>query len=102
MQKVLFGLAVISGIAIAFVDSRSGWDDTGITAFSLLLASGLLSLLGFKRPWLLALSVGIWLPLYEGILSRNPMILLVLFIPLIGSYAGWGGRRVIDRALHPA
>src|SRR6185503_3469261 len=41
MQKMLFALAVLMGILIAFVDSRPTWDDTGITAGMMLLSSGL-------------------------------------------------------------
>jgi hypothetical protein len=45
-------VAVVLGLAIAWVDTRPGWDDTGITAFALAGAAGLVTLLGLK--WWLA------------------------------------------------
>jgi len=109
MQKILLGLAILTGLFIAFVDSRPTWDDTGITAGAMLLSSGLLTLLGYRRPWLIALAIGLWTPLYETYLSRNfrfPGVilfpLLVLLIPMIGAYAGWAVRLGIRKTMHPA
>ena len=109
MQKMLLGLAILTGLFIAFVDSRPTWDDTGITAGAMLLSSGLLTLLGYRRPWLIALAIGLWTPLYETYLSRNfrfPGVilfpLLVLLIPMIGAYAGWAVRLGIRKTMHPA
>ena len=109
MQKMLFSLAVLMGILIAFVDSRPTWDDTGITAGMMLLSSGLFTLLGHRRPWLIALAVGLWTPLYETYLSGNfrlpGVILLPLFILLItfvGAYAGWAVRLGIRKTFHVA
>jgi hypothetical protein len=109
MQKMLFALAVLMGILIAFVDSRPTWDDTGITAGTMLLSSGLLTLLGYRRPWLVALAIGLWTPLYETYLSGNfrlpGVILLPLFILLItfvGAYAGWAVRLGIRKTFHVA
>ena len=109
VQKILLALAVLTGLFIAFVDSRPTWDDTGITAGAMLLSSGLLTLLGYRRPWLIALVIGLWTPLYETYLSRNFHLpgailfpLLVLLIPLIGAYAGWAVRLGIRNTVHPA
>lgn len=109
VQKILFILAVLTGLFIAFVDSRPGWDDTGITAGAMLLSSGLVTLLGYRRPWLIALAIGLWTPLYETYLSHNfrlPGVILfplfILLIPAIGAYAGWAVRLGIRKTLHPA
>jgi hypothetical protein len=109
VQKLLLAVAVLTGLFIAFVDSRPGWDDTGITAGAMLLSSGLLTLLGYRRPWLIALAIGLWTPLYETYLSHNfrfPGVILfplfVLLIPTIGAYAGWAVRLGIRKTLHPA
>ena len=109
MQKILLALAVLMGFLIAYVDSRPTWDDTGITAGTMLLSSGLLTLLGHWRPWLIALAIGLWTPLYEAYLSGNfrlpGVILLPLFILLItfvGAYAGWAVRLGIRKTFHPA
>jgi hypothetical protein len=99
MQKILAAAAVLSGIFIAFVDSRPTWDDTGITAFGLLAVSGLLGILGPKRPWLWALLVGIWIPLYNILTTHNFSLLLTLIFPFFGAYAGMLVRNLIINKL---
>ena len=102
MQNLLLAIAVLAGLFSAYVDSRPTWDDTGILVGGLLLASGLLTLLGHRRPWLIALSVGIWIPAYEIIKSNDFMMLVILLIPLIGAYGGWLVRLGIEKTFHPA
>jgi len=51
MQRLLPAIACFLGLLIAYVDSRPTWDDTGITAGSILLVSGLLAMLADRRPW---------------------------------------------------
>lgn len=100
MQKVLAGLAIIAGGCIAYVDSRPTWDDTGITVFALLASSGLLGLLGPKKPWLWALLVGLWLPLYSITTRHDFSMLVTLVFPFLGAYAGMLVRKqVIDRLI---
>jgi hypothetical protein len=74
-----------------------------------LLSSGLLTLLGYPRPWLIALAIGVWTPLYETYMSHNfrlPGVILfpavVLLIALIGAYAGWAVRLGIRKTFHVA
>ena len=109
VQKILLALAILTGLFIAFVDSRPTWDDTGITVGAMLLSSGLFTLLGYRRPWLIALAIGLWTPLYETYLShtfRFPGVILfplfVLLIAAIGAYAGWAVRLGIRKTLKPA
>ncbi len=109
MQKILLALAIMMGLFIAFVDSRPTWDDTGITAGMMLLSSGLLTLLGYRRPWLIALAISLWTPLYETYLSRDfhfPGVIFlpvfVLFIALVGAYMGWAARLGIRKTFHMA
>ena len=102
MNKVLLILAVLCGLFLAYVDSRPTWDDTGITAGSLLLSAGLFTLLGHPRPWLIALAVGLWIPLLYIYLNQQFGMLLVLLIPLIGAYAGWAVRLGIRKTFRLA
>ena len=88
-QKLLLAAAVIFGLIVAYVDSRPTWDDTGITVFALLIGSGIVGLLAEKRPWLFALAVGVWLPLWYIVTTHNLSMIIVLAFPLIGTYAGW-------------
>lgn len=46
-------LALMMGGVIAWVDTRPGWDDTGVTAFALLVVAGAAALSGV-RFWLAA------------------------------------------------
>jgi hypothetical protein len=102
MQNLLLGIAVLAGLFSAYVDSRPTWDDTGILVAGLLLVSGLLTLLGYRRPWLIALAVGIWIPVYEIFTTHDFMMLVILLIPLIGAYGGWLVRLGIQKTFHPA
>jgi len=102
MQSILLTVGVLAGLFSAWVDSRPNWDDTEILVIGLLLVSGLLTLLGGRRPWLIALAVGIWIPLHDIYLSHDLRMLVVLLIPLVGAYAGWAVRLGIRKTLHLA
>jgi len=74
-RRFLLGAALgaAAGIAIAVVDSRPGWDDTGITAAALVLAAIASSLVMGARDarsaliatMLATVLVGGWIPLVE-------------------------------------
>lgn len=102
MQSILLTVAILAGLFSAWVDSRPNWDDTGILVGGLLLASGLLTLLGHRRPWLIALAVGIWIPAHAIYLSHDPRMLIVLSIPFVGAYVGWAIRLGVRKTLHLA
>jgi hypothetical protein len=99
-SRILLSAAVAFGICIAYVDSRPTWDDTGITAFSMLIVAGILGFFGPQRPWLWALGVGAFIPLHAIIANPSPgsvAMLVVLLFPLAGAYGGMGLRHLIDR-----
>jgi hypothetical protein len=102
MNKILLVVAILCGLFLAYVDSSPGWDDTGITAGGLLVATGLITLLGHPRPWLIGLAVGIWIPLLYIYQNQAFSILFVLIIPMIGAYAGWAVRLGVRKTLHLA
>lgn len=109
MQKILLVVAVLTGLCIAYIDSRPTWDDTGITVGAILLTSGLLTLLGYRRPWLIALAIGVWTPLYETYITHSfslsggvLLLLFVLLISLVGAYAGWVVHLGIRKTFHLA
>lgn len=97
MQKILLGLGLLAGLFLAYIDALPHWNDTGLLAGLLLLTSGLLALLGYRRPWLLALAVGLWIPLHDVFVLRDLRIFFVLVIPFVGAYAGWGVHQVFRR-----
>ena len=102
MQKILLVIATLVGMFLAYVDSRPTWDDTGIEVAAILLICGLLALIGFPRPWLLALLVGGWIPLYGILFSHNFGSIIALIIAFIGAYAGWAFRIGFRKASNSA
>jgi len=102
MQRLLPAIACFLGLLIAYVDSRPTWDDTGITAGSILLVSGLLAMLADRRPWLLALTIGVWIPLYGIVFTHNVASTLALIVAFVGAYAGWLLRRGWRSVFRPA
>jgi hypothetical protein len=91
-------LAAATGAAIAYVDSRPSWDDTGLTAFAVLLASGVFALWIPRRWWLWAILVGAWVPLVEIIRGGNAASLLALAFAAAGAAIG----AAVSRARTPA
>ena len=81
-------LALTLGVSIAYVDSSPGWDDTGVSAAAVLGASGLFGVLYPARPWLLALAVGVWIPVSGIVREFNYASLLALVFSFAGAYAG--------------
>ena len=100
MQKILSAIALVLGLSIATIDSHPGWDDTGITAGAILLTCGVIALFGYRRPWLLALLVGAWIPLHGIFVSHNFGSILALVIAFVGAYAGWAVRKGMGQSAH--
>lgn len=101
-QTVILVIGLVAGLFIAYVDALPTWDDTGISAGVVLLTTGLLALLGHRRPWLLALAVSGWIPLHGVLVSHNLGSLLALAFAFAGATAGRLCRRAIVGILHPA
>lgn len=100
MQKILVLVGVAAGLFLTYVDASPHWDDTGIIAGGLILSAGLLTLLGQRRPWLVALAVGVWLPLrYILFVNHDFSMLIVFLFPLAGAYAGWAANLLLRKGL---
>ena len=82
-------LATITGWAIAWIDSRPNWDDTGISVMMVLLAAALFGYLSPQKPWLTALAVSVWIPLASIAISNNFGALIALIPGFIGAYFGY-------------
>jgi hypothetical protein len=96
--RLVIIVAVLVGLAIAYMDSRPRFDDAGITAGLMLISAGLLGLIAPQRPWLWALAIGIWIPAHA--IARHHTLgslamLIVLLFPLAGAYAGMAMRRLL-------
>lgn len=87
-------VAIGFGLAVAWMDSRPGFDATGITAGSLLIAGGVAAFIARRRPWLWALAAGIWVPLFEirDVAMLAPLAALVF--AGVGAGAGWFAGRL--------
>lgn len=88
VDRVLLVVGLALGGLLAYVDARPAWDDTGVTAAALLVASGALGYLGPRRPWLWALGLGIWIPLLGIARAANYATLLALAVAFVGAYGG--------------
>jgi hypothetical protein len=102
LHRCLLVVAILAGIAIAYIDARPRWDDTGMTAGAMALVAATLGSLGPERPWRWTLAVGLWIPAYA--LVRTPglgsiAMLVVLIFPLAGAYLGRTARGALAMVL---
>lgn len=88
LRNIQLGLALLLGLSITLVDSQSTWDDTGITAAALISCAAMLGFLGPQRPWIWALALGLWIPLFGILKTNNYWSLLALLVALAGAYSG--------------
>jgi len=98
MTRLWLIAAVAFGLLVACIDSRPNFDDTGITAFAVTIGCGLLSLIEPHYPWLWALAVGIWVPIFGIALTHNYGSLFALAFALVGAYSGTACRRLLAPA----
>ena len=86
-------VAVVAGIAIAYVDSRPGWDSTGITAGLLAIAALIAVLIEGSgravRAAAIAVLVGIWIPILEIAAPGTNGPLLAFVFSGVGAFIGW-------------
>jgi hypothetical protein len=90
-------LSVAFGICIAWIDTSPGWDDTGITFFLLLISSLICGFTGKKKPWLIGLLLGIWIPIFNIISAHNYGSLIAIFPAFVGAFVGWFISRIIKK-----
>jgi hypothetical protein len=88
-------LSIVLGLGVAFVDSRPGWDDTGITAAVLFGGALVLSLVAGRRPWVWGLLVGIWIPVFEIRSDRDLAAVAALVFAFGGAFTGWAASRLL-------
>jgi hypothetical protein len=81
-------LAAAVGLTIGLVDSRPSWDDTGITMALLLLTSAMAAGVSGRRPWLWALLVGVWVPIFEIAGPAGLASLAALAVAAAGAFGG--------------
>jgi hypothetical protein len=92
-ELTIAAAAVVAGLAIAWVDTRPTWDDTGVTAGALLLAAALAAAAGL-RWWGAALLVAAPLLLAE-LRSLGAGVSVSLVFTAAGSLIGAGFGRIV-------
>lgn len=97
-MKAAAALLLLAGIAIAWVDSRPTWDDTGVTAGAL-LAAGAIGTLAGVRPWMAAALVVSPLLVAES-RSANLGLLLAPVVSFAGAYAAAACRQLLGASSH--
>lgn len=85
--------AIAAGAGVAFIDSRPGWDDSGITAGLLFLGAGAAAGIARRRPWAWALVVGLPTPIVETLQSGALGSWLAIVFAFAGAFAGWAVAR---------
>ena len=86
---VFLGLvALLCGVAIAYVDSRPQWDDTGVTAGTIFLLCAVLAFFSPGRWWIWMLAVGLWVPVLALLQTGNCAAFLALLVAGMGSLLG--------------
>lgn len=81
-------VALVFGAAIAYIDSRPTWDDTGVTAFSILVVSAAVAVLAPRHPWRWIFAVGAWLPVVEITQTGNAGSITALAFATVGALLG--------------
>jgi hypothetical protein len=87
---IAIGLALVVGLLLASYDLRT--DDTGIEVGLLLIASVTLAALAPKRWWLVALCVGLPIPIVEIAVAHAalpPAGVAALVVAIVGALIGF-------------
>ena len=88
MQRLIFLLSLGIGALITFVDSRPAWDDTGVTAGLLFIFAAVFGFFWPSRPWIWALNLGLWIPIWGIVVAHNFASILALLVSFAGAYLG--------------
>jgi hypothetical protein len=94
MSRLVGVLALVAGGAIAWVDTRPGWDDTGVTAGALLIVTGVAALAGLR--WWIAAALVVGPLLLAEIGSVGWGLALAPAIAVVGALGGTLLRRVAE------
>ena len=80
--------ALLSGLALAWIDTRPGWDDTGMIVGLVLSLSFVWGTLYRGHFWVIGLAVGLWIPLANIILTGSFASAVALAVSALGAFTG--------------
>lgn len=86
-------VSVVAGFLIGRLDSGPRWDDTGVTAALLVVAAGTASFIAGQRPWLFAVTTGMFVPLFELPGLAGGAALAAFLFSSLGAVVGWFAAR---------
>jgi len=93
-DRLLMPVAAVLGLGVAWLDSRPGNDATGVTVVLLLSGALAAAAVSGRRPWLWAILVGIWTPLFEVGGSAGLASLAALLVAGVGAAVGYAVARL--------
>jgi hypothetical protein len=85
----VLGAALAVGSLTAYVDSRTTWDDAGVTALAVFLAAAILTALRPRSLIPVALAVGGPVVAFNVVLLDNYGSVMALAVALIGAGMGY-------------
>ncbi len=85
---ILVVISILIGLIIAWIDTRPGWDDTGVEVGIILIGSAGCGLLSPRFAWLWALCIGIWAPLANALAHHGLASSITLVFAFVGAYGG--------------
>ena len=94
-DRLLTPIATFMGLGIAWLDSRPGYDATGVTVVLLLLGAMAVAAASGRRPWLWAVQVGVWVPLFEIGGPTGAASLAALVVTISGAAIGYVIARIV-------
>jgi hypothetical protein len=89
-------LATAFGATIAWIDVQPNWNDTGITALMIFISSLFCGYRANQKPWIIALIIGLWAPIFSMLTTQNFGAFLSLIPAFIGAYIGYLFRKIIN------
>ena len=95
-------LALVVGVAIAYVDSRATWDDAGVTAAALFITSAVLAAVSPRAAWVIGIVVGLPVLAFNIALHGNFGASMGIIVSLVGAGVGYFIGKAIGRREMPS
>ena len=100
LSVLVAAIALAIGLAIAYVDSRTTWDDAGVTAAALFITSAVLAATSPRSAWVIGLVVGLPVVVFNIALHGNVGSWVALVVSLAGAGLGrWIGKAFRQREI---
>ena len=88
-------LAIAVGVGIGYLDSRTTWDDAGVTAMALAATSFLFSVVSPRAAWFVGLAIGAPVVVFNYMVHGGYGSLTALAFSAGGAVVGYGLGRAL-------